>query len=97
MPEIQNILITISPNIFHPKVAVPRKLWFTIASAPVVLFRAEVSRERSKIFSPQFSLKYFLQVMLDVVECWHWLLSACPSQELVFLQVETGSLRLTEC
>ena len=25
-------------------------------------------------------------VMLDIVECWHWLLSACPSQELVFLQ-----------
>ena len=24
--------------------------------------------------------------MLDVVECWHWLLSACPTQELVFLQ-----------
>ena len=22
----------------------------------------------------------------DVVECWHWLLSACPRQELVFLQ-----------
>ena len=22
----------------------------------------------------------------DVVECWHWLLSACPCQELVFLQ-----------
>ena len=51
----------------NKKVAVPRKLWFTIASAPVVLFRAEV--------------------MLDVVECWHWLLSACPTQELVFLQV----------
>ena len=82
---------------FPPKVAVPRKLWFTIASAPVVLFRAEVSREISKIFSPQFSLKYFLQVMLDVVECWHWLLSACPSQELVFLQVETDPLQLTEC
>ena len=26
---------------------------------------------------------FFLQ---DVVECWHWLLSACPRQELVFLQ-----------
>jgi hypothetical protein len=25
-------------------------------------------------------------VMTDVVECWNWLLSACPSQELVFLQ-----------
>jgi hypothetical protein len=24
--------------------------------------------------------------MTDVVECWNWLLSACPQQELVFLQ-----------
>jgi PI4-kinase N-terminal region len=24
--------------------------------------------------------------MTDVVECWNWLLSACPRQELVFLQ-----------
>jgi len=45
---------------------VPRRLWFTIASAPVKLFRADV--------------------MTDIVECWHWLLSACPQQELVFLQ-----------
>jgi len=45
---------------------VPRRLWFTIASAPVKLFRADV--------------------MTDIVECWHWLLSACPVQELVFLQ-----------
>ena len=44
----------------------PRRLWFTIASAPVKLFRADA--------------------MLDIVECWHWLLSACPGQELVFLQ-----------
>ena len=25
--------------------------------------------------------------MTDIVECWHWVLSACPQQELVFLQV----------
>ena len=46
--------------------SVPRRLWFTIASSPVKLFRADV--------------------MLDIVECWHWLLSACQDQELVFLQ-----------
>ena len=48
------------------KLRVPRRLWFTIASAPVKLFRADA--------------------MADIVECWHWLLSACPDQELVFLQ-----------
>jgi len=47
-------------------VQVPRKLWFTIASAPVKLFRGDV--------------------MTDIVECWHWVLSACPEHELVFLQ-----------
>ena len=62
--KITGLIVILETN---KKVAVPRKLWFTIASAPVVLFRAEV--------------------MLDVVECWHWLLSACPTQELVFLQV----------
>ena len=27
------------------------------------------------------------EAMADIVECWHWLLSACPEHELVFLQV----------
>ena len=25
--------------------------------------------------------------MADIVECWQWVLSACPKQELVLLQV----------
>jgi len=44
----------------------PRTLFFTLAYAPIKLFRADV--------------------MADIVECWQWVLSACPKQELVLLQ-----------
>ena len=70
--KVTGLIVTLETN---KKVAVPRKLWFTIASAPVKLFRCEV--------------------MLDVVECWHWLLSACPDQELVFLQEMISAWHVT--
>ena len=61
--KITGLIVNLEKN---KNVRVPRRLWFTIASSPVKLFRADV--------------------MLDIVECWHWLLSACQDQELVFLQ-----------
>ena len=45
----------------------PRTLLFTLAYAPVKVFRADI--------------------MANIVECWLWVLSACPQQELVFLEV----------
>ncbi|XP_023346695.1 phosphatidylinositol 4-kinase alpha [Eurytemora carolleeae] len=54
----------------------PRKLFFTLAYAPVKLFRADV--------------------MVDIVECWHWVLSACSQHELVFLQDLGDPLAPTE-
>merc|ERR1719402_1631225 len=34
-------------------------------------------------------------VMVDIVECWHWLLSACPDKELVFVQEMIGAWHYT--
>ena len=62
-------------SLYSDKKPVPRRLWFTIASAPVKLFRAEA--------------------MADIVECWHWLLSACPEQEMVFLQEMVAAWHFT--
>ena len=62
-------------SLYSDQKPVPRTLWFTIASAPVKLFRAEA--------------------MADIVECWHWLLSACPEQEMVFLQEMVAAWHFT--
>ena len=62
-------------SLYNDRKPVPRRLWFTIASAPVKLFRAEA--------------------MADIVECWHWLLSACPEMEMVFLQEMVAAWHFT--
>jgi len=33
--------------------------------------------------------------MVDIVECWHWILSACPDKELVFVQEMIGAWHYT--